>query len=286
MKKTLIITLLIAVVCFSFVSCGSDTLQILTGAGNELSYKIENNEAVVTAVSNKSTVKNIVIPDEYEGLPVTKIDDFAAVNLEYVIKVTIGRNVKEISDWAFGNSKKIIEFDVDDNNPYLCDIDGVIYTKDMKTLLFYPPSGGPSKIKKDADGKDIRTSSYVIPEGVETIRSKAFYKCYDLTGITFPQSLISIEEKAFFRTNLENLTLPENLEFIGKDAFAFNYDLKKLTVPTSVRQIDEYAFFCCTSLLDINMQGIESEMTLGKKWYPTDNGIELGDKLVINWETK
>jgi hypothetical protein len=36
-------------------------------------------------------------------------------------------------------------------------------------------------------------------------------------------------------------------------------------------------------MLEVNMLGREDEMTLGKKWYPTDNGIELGDKLVITW---
>ncbi len=283
MKKAIVVFLLIVVLCFSFVSCGGE-LQNLSG-NTDLTYKIEDGEAILTRVPNKSTVTVIDIPDEYEGVPVAKIADFAAVNLEYVTKITIGKNVKEISDWAFGNSKKIIEFDVDENNPYICDVDGVVFTKDMKTLLFYPPSGGIN-IEKDTDGNEIKSISYVIPDGVETIRSKAFYKCLELTDVTLPDSLKSIEEKAFFRCNFKTLTLPENLEFIGKDAFAFSYELKEVTVPASVKQIDEYAFFCCTSLLDIKMHGNENEMTLGKKWYPTDNGIELGDKLVITWENQ
>ena len=284
MKRTLTFIVLVAVLCFSFVSCGSE-LESITNS-NDITYKIENGEATVTRVPNKSTVTEIIIPDDYEGVPVTKIADFAAVNLEYAVKVTIGKNVREISDWAFGNSKKIEEFEVDENNPYICDVDGVVYTEDMKTLLFYPPSGGPVKTEKDADGNEIRTSSYIIPEGVETIRSKAFYKCQELVEITLPETLESIEEKAFFRTNLRSLTLPESLTFIGKDAFAFNAELKKVTIPASVTQIDEYAFFSCTSLLEVNMQGKESEMTLGDRWYPTDNGIDLGDKLTVNWEIK
>lgn len=280
MKRVITVFLLAAVLCFSFVSCG-DELTAFTG-NNDLTYKIENGEATVTRVPNKSTVTSIEIPDEYEGVPVTKIADFAAVNLEYVTEITIGKNVKEISDWAFGNSKKITEFKVSEDNPYICDVDGIIFTKDMKTLLFYPPSGGV-KTEKDADGNEISSISYTVPDGVETIRSKAFYKCSELTEITLPDSLRSIEEKAFFRCNFKELTLPENLGFIGKDAFAFSAELKSVTVPASVKQIDEYAFFCCTSLLEVNMLGLESEMTLGKKWYPTDNGIELGDKLVINW---
>ncbi len=283
MKRIITVLLLVSVLCFSFASCGGE-LQVLSGK-TDITCEIENGEATVTNVPNKSTVTTIVIPDEYEGVPVTEIADFAAVNLEYVTEVYIGKNVREISDWAFGNSKKIMKFDVDDNNEYICDVDGVIYTKDMKALLFYPPSGGV-ETEKDEGGNEIKNILYTVPEGVETIRSKAFYKCYELTEITLPSTLKSIEEKAFFRCNLQNIILPDGLEFIGKDAFAFCSAAASLTVPASVKQIDEYAFFCCTSMLEINMQGKESEMTLGKKWYPTDNGIELGDKLVINWESK
>lgn len=285
MKRLLTVLMLVAVLCFCLTSCGSGDLQFLSG-NTDITVEIEDGQAVVTAVPNKSIVTEIVIPDEYEGLPVVRIADFAAVNLEYVTKVTIGKNVSDISDWAFGNSKKITEFAVDDDNPYLCDIDGVIFTKDMKTLLFYPPAGGV-ETQKDKDGNEVKFITYTVPEGVETIRSKAFYKCYELTGITLPSTLKAIEEKAFFRCSLKSLTLPEGLEFIGKDAFSFNSAIPELTIPASVKQIDEYAFFSCTAMLEVNMQGTESDMTLGKKWYPTRNGDELKDpSLVINWKNK
>lgn len=285
MRRLLTALMLVTVLCFCLASCSSGDLASLSG-NTDITLEIQNGEATVTAVPNKSTVTEIVIPDEYEGVPVTKIADFAAVNLEYVTKVTIGKNVKEISDWAFGNSKKIAAFEVSEDNPHICDVDGVIYTKDMKSLLFYPPAGG-IVAEKDADGNEVKAITYVIPEGVEIIRSKAFYKCADLTEITLPSTLKRIEEKAFFRCNLKALVLPEELELIGKDAFAFNGAIEKVTIPASVKQIDEYAFFSCTAMLEVNMQGTESEMTLGKKWYPTKNGDELKDPpLVINWENK
>ena len=284
MKRLLTVLLLVTVLCFCLASCGSGDLASLSG-NTDITLEIENGEATVTAVPNKSIVTEIVIPDEYEGVPVTKIADFACVNLEYVTKVFIGKNVKEISDWAFGNSKKIAAFEVDEENPYICDVDGVIYTKDMEAILFYPPAGGV-RVEKDENGNDVKSIAYTIPEGVEIIRSKAFYKCADLTEITLPSTLRVIEEKAFFRCNLKSVILPDGFEAIGKDAFAFNAEIENITIPASVKQIDEYAFFSCTSLLEVNMQGSESEMTLGKKWYPTRNGAEIGEALVINWENK
>ena len=279
MKRIIITLCLVLLISFSFVSCGEE-MDLLSG-NTDISYKIENGEAIVTKVPNKTAVRNIEIPDDYDGVPVTKIADFAAVNLEYAVKVTIGKNVREISDWSFGNSRKIIEFDVDENNPYICDVDGVLYTKDMKTLLFYPPAAC-IQTEADEEGNEVKFIKYTIPEGVETIRSKAFYKCYELTEITLPSTLKSIEEMAFFRCSLGELTLPEGLNFIGKDAFSYCTAIEELTVPATVTQIDEYAFYNCTALKNLTMLGKEADMILGKKWFPTDNGRDLGG-LELKW---
>ncbi len=285
MKRIITVLLLTLVLCFSFSACGEVDLDTLFVGNTDITYTIENGEATVTKVPNKTIVTEIVIPDEYEGVPITKIADFSATNLEYVTKITIGKNIKEISDWAFGNSKKVTKIEVDDNNPYICDVDGVVYTKDMKEVLFYPPQRGVVT-DKDENGNEVKSVSYEIPEGVETIRSKAFYKCSDLKGIKLPSTIKTIGEKAFFLCDLKEIILPDGLETIGKDAFGFCSSLKEVTVPASVTKIDDYAFYSCTSLLEVNMLGNESDMTLGKKWYPTNNGASLGDELVINWENK
>ena len=190
MKRFLMILLLISTLCFCLVSCDGADFDILTG-NTDITFKAIDGEAVVTKVPNKSIVTEIVIPDEYEGIPVTEIADFAAVNLEYVTKVTIGKNVKEISAWAFGNSKKIVAFEVSDDNPYICDVDGVIYSKDMKTLLFYPPSGGltDGAVK---DGNSVKTISYTIPEGVESIANYAFASCRSLESVNIHNNIITL----------------------------------------------------------------------------------------------
>lgn len=285
MKRIIAVLLLTLVLCFSFSACGEVDLDTLFVGNTDITYSIENGEATVTKVPNKTIVTEIVIPDEYEGVPVTKIADFSATNLEYVTEITIGKNVREISDWAFGNSKKVTKIEVDDNNPYLCDVEGVVYTKDMKVLLFYPPQKGVVT-DKDENGNEVKYASYEIPEGVESIRSKAFYKCSDLKEIKLPSTIKTIEEKAFFLCDPKEIILPDGLETIGKDAFGFCSSLKEVTVPASVTRIDDYAFYSCTSLLEVNMLGNESDITLGKKWYPTNNGASLGDELIINWKNQ
>ncbi len=281
MKNRIIkISALLICICLLFSGC-SGASSIL-GNDDTIEYKVENGEATVVTVPNSATIEKIVIPDEYEGVPVTKIADFAAVNLEYVTEISIGKNVKEIGVWAFENNQKVSAINVDDNNEYFCDVDGVLFTKDMKTLLFYPLAKDLQTVKDD-NGNDIQVSEYTIPDGVETIRTKAFYKCGKITKIVIPDTVKTIEEKAFFRCSaVTELTLSKNVEIIGKDAFCYCSGISEINIPATIKQIDVYAFYNCTSLLTINIDAKESDVKLGDKWYPTQNGLAIKD-LTINW---
>lgn len=273
MKKKTVCALLLTV-RLALLLAGCEVLP-QAGGTKTVVYRVKDGEAAVREFPNSSTVRTVEIPDVCEGVPVTKIADFAAVNLESLEVVRIGKNVREIGVWAFENDQKLRAFEVDPENPYFCSEEGVLFTRDMKTLLFYPASRG----LRGADD----TSTYAIPEGVQTVRTKAFYKCGRLAGVSLPQSLTSLEEKAFFRCgSLKDVKLPQELDFIGKDAFGYCTGLTEIVIPKSVTQIGEYAFYNCTGLKSVRMEGRESELTLGKKWYPTNNGRNMSD-LVIEW---
>lgn len=279
MKKTalIIIALILTAICL----CSCDITDI-AGGNLKIKYKIDGDSAIVTGLPDNVTLPEIIIPDEYEGKKVTAIADFAAVNLENVTKITIGKYVSEIGLWSMENNKKLTAIEVDDDNEFFCDKDGVLYSKDMKTLIFYPPARGVGALN-NPDGITVTGISYVIPEGVEAVRTKAFYRCSDIRYLTLPSTLKTIEEKAFFRCSFSEITLPEGLTFIGKDAFAYCTELKEITIPESVTEIGEYAFYNSVKLLSITVESAEAELTLGKKWYPTDNGLEIKE-LSINWE--
>lgn len=277
MKKIISVTAVILLLCALLCSCD---ISDLSGGSLKISYKVYGDGLAVTGVPDNATIPEIVIPDEHDGKKVVAIADFSIVNLENVTKITIGKNVQDISLWALENNKHVTAFEVDDANEYFCDVDGVLFSKDMKTLLFYPPARGVSAMT-DADGNSVKGIAYEIPEGVETVRTKAFYKCSDIREISLPSTLVNIEEKAFFRCSISEISLPGALEAIGKDAFAYT-GLKTVNIPSSVRTIGDYAFYNCTGLLEINVGSPENELTLGEKWYPTNNGLNI-DGLVINW---
>lgn len=276
MKKTAIAAVpLIAILMIVIFSGCAKKLD------NKLEYEImDDGTAEIVSYTDLTTATEIVIPDEIDGRPVVKVRDFGLFNAESLTKITIGKNISEIGSWAFTNNQNLSEFSVNPENQFFTAVDGVLFTKDMKTLVSYPPG---RNIAFDKYKTALNTTSYQIPDGVATIRSKAFYKCYYVTDIKIPESVTTIEEKAFHRTSgLESIVLPQNLTFIGKDAFSYCGKLERITIPASVREIDEYAFYNCTNIKEVRMDGREDGMTLGKKWYPTDNGRELKG-MTIQW---
>ncbi len=152
----------------------------------------------------------------------------------------IPASVSSIGQEPFFNCYSITEITVDENNEYFCDLDGVLFTKDMETLIHYPV------------GSD--DTEYVIPSEVKHIGRCAFYKAFNLSSITIPDSVESIGFFAFFDCiNLESVEIPSNLEIIDRSAFAYCTALTSVIIPSSVTSIGSRAFANCHSLADVTV---------------------------------
>lgn len=266
---------------------------------NNIEYKVEDNgEITIVGYTDSTLIHEITIPDEIEGKPVTKVGAQGVVNAENLYTIYIGKNVKEIDTWAFTNlvglgadeyGKNGKGFVVDPENPYFTAVDGVLFNKDMTELIYYPIRKGANIDNK----MNIESyATYVVPEGVKTIRGKAFYHCYYLREVTLPSTLEHIGEMAFFKcSEMAAPILPNGLKTIGKDAFGYcsrtaDGDIKGFTsinIPASVESVGEFAFYNCRAIETIEIYGktasqveaLEKDGTFGQKWYPTDNGRKI-----------
>ncbi|MBE7037120.1 MAG: hypothetical protein E7403_07500 [Ruminococcaceae bacterium] len=87
---------------------------------------------------------------------------------------------------------------------------------------------------------------------VTTIGTEAFIGCYDLTSVIIPDSVITVEDYAFYRcSSLTNVTIGNNVKTIGKDSFFYCQQLTSIIIPDSVTYIGENTFSACHKLKSV-----------------------------------
>ena len=134
----------------------------------------------------------------------------------------------------------ISKISVKQTNTQYAAYDGMLFSKDMKTLLACP--GG-------------KTGNMTIPEGVETIARIAAYNCNNLNGtLKLPNSLKTIEEFAFYGTSFTgDLIIPDSVQVIGESAFCGGKFDGRLELSDSLTRIESFTFFGCQFAGDLNI---------------------------------
>ena len=194
--------------------------------------------------------KEVVIPSEYKGKPVTAIGDAVFYFNEFFTSVECPSTLKTIGNSAFRFSslEKIIL------NEGLETIGNDAFRESKVVNVVIPNSvttmGGNMFIHCD------RLQSITIPfvgENANGTGSKTMKHFFGTAGdnVNIPASLETvivtncekIENNAFSScNNVRNIILPENLKYIGAGAFFSSYDLETITIPQSVEFIGESAF--------------------------------------------
>lgn len=134
----------------------------------------------------------------------------------------------------------VAAYDAPDDHPLYRTVDGVLFSKDGKTLLAYP------NYKK--------AEHYDVPAGVERI-----------------------EARAFSNENLKTISLPIGLKFIGDYGFGGCTRLQSIALPLTVQEIGTRIFNECVSLELVSLpEGLEPEKDRWAEYYP-DDAIFRGD---------
>ena len=181
-----------------------------------------------------SRLTSVTIPDG-----VTSIGEQAFSFCKSLTSVAIPASVTSIGACAFNGCLRLTSINVADDNADYSSKDGVLFNKEMTTLMQYPAR------KTD--------TQYAIPNSVTSIDDSAFY-CSDLTSVTISNSVTSIGYSAFCNcTSLESVTIPNSVTSIGAWAFNNCSNLTSVTIPNSVTSIGWHAFSSCTSLTSVTI---------------------------------
>ena len=254
----------------------------------------------LTEIGNRAfdgcvSMKKINIPDT-----VTKIGYDAFSGCILLKSVKMSNNVKEIGDYAFYNCTSLQSISLPSTITslgssafYNCTmleeitlpagIEGIESSTFEGTAIYdngwedgilyisgYVVDSNPEKVNGDivikngttdicyyAFGNCHNMKSVSIPNSVVNINERAFYDCIGLKTVEL-NNVVSIESEAFFNCyNLESCTFGNKMKKIEDRAFAYT-NLTTVTIPASVEKIGENVFLYNFSLKEITVDSNNS----------------------------
>ena len=189
---------------------------------------------------------------------VASLGVYAFYDCEELTAVAIPNSVTNIGEYAFGGYSKIASFTVGIDNPNYASINGLLLSKDGKTVLSGVVGNvtipdGVTEIGAAAFARRYNLKSVVIPNSVTNIGDSAFIDCWDLKQCTIPYGVKRIGNGAFAESGLlGEITLPNSVSSIGVRAFAA-CRLTSITIPDGVTSIEAYTFEDCIALTSVTI---------------------------------
>ncbi len=282
MKKYLVI-LFAAIFALSLVPTAlfaASAETVSDSHGFEYTLSEDGTYYIVTDYDGKL---DVVVPAEFNGLPVKEIDGYAFHNGfnvgSMITSISIPDSITRIGSDAFHNCDRLqyneyggAKYLGNANNPYVAlvgvvstDITSCTVHEDAKTITSYA-FGNCSELTKVELGDSITNigegafanctalTSIEIPTSVTSIDRFAFYCCSSLTDVEIPDSITSISYGTFQQcTNFESVEIPDSVTNIDGYAFADCSALTNIEIPDSVTSIGVWAFADCSALTDIEV---------------------------------
>lgn len=288
---------------------------------NGFRYTEKDDHIIIRAYCGNET--EVIVPDLIKGKPVTEIVPFAFVPLKdqnNIVKndfrercservrsiilpktilrlegafaccieleeIFIPQNAELIGNANFRLCHKLSAIHVDSDHKLYMSRNGILYSKDGKTLLRCPPDhalhetnylDGVEEISRDAFEYCENLQTLVIPTSVSTIQSGAFYACSNLKSATLHDNLLlsggshfahckSLESIIYYNNanvipagefywceNLRTINIESKIRSIGSSAF-FESGLREIVIPKGVTSINQDAFMHCKVLKTITL---------------------------------
>jgi len=191
-----------------------------------------------------------VIPKEYNGKPVTSIDDFSN---SLMSSFKIPNFITNIDESAFRNSN-IITITFEEGSQLISIGDSAFGNTVIEEILL------PDSLVNLGDKVfEYCTSlkSIGLSNNLTCLGDYLFQNCNSLTSINIPSSILQIGEYAFKNcSSLTNINFEEEslLETIESFAFQNCKNITKITLPDNLKIIKEFAFMDCEKLAEVDNQ--------------------------------
>ncbi|MCH5186762.1 MAG: leucine-rich repeat protein [Oscillospiraceae bacterium] len=232
-------------------------------------------------------------PDaEYTVLPGTQ-----SVNLcfyserSYLKKLILPSSLTGLDRHSFRYAASLEAIEMAQDNPLYTSVDGVVYSKDGKTLMYYPQSKkgaefsvpeGVTEIWDFALCRNPYIQKISLPESVATIGYGAFGECTSLTELNIPSGITELPGAMLIGSNnVTRLELPDGLEVINSNAFSSAVHRAKL--PSTLKLLDLYQGGFGALILPDNMERVAGTPTvlLCRQGSATHEFLQSGDNIFL-----
>lgn len=204
-----------------------------------------------------SSVRELEFGDVVECIP-----KYMCSKMTNLVKLKVGRNVREMPSNCFSNCKNLetVEWNAvsmeDAGTPFASSVTQITFGKDVERI----PENLCSKLKNltsvvlPESLKEIGGSAFSytglksvhIPDRVKSIESYVFEGCEALKEAVMGKEINYIGYSAFNSCSaLENIVIPENVDSIAGFAFSDCSALTSIVIPDNVEVIDDHAFSDC-----------------------------------------
>lgn len=190
---------------------------------SEVEY--EGEKYIVTSIngivfSSNTSIKQIIIPKTVKNRDFGRLDGIT---------------------WnIFYTCLSLETIEVDEDNPAICSIDGVLFNKD-KTILISYPAASPRK-------------SYSVPDFVKTAANHAFFNSQHLKNIVLPDNMETLGTRSFTNSNkLEEVILSSSIKELPNYLFNNCKKLKSVVIPSGITSIGYGVFDSCEAMQSFNL---------------------------------
>lgn len=169
----------------------------------------------------------------------TSINDYAFENCSSLMLIEIPENMVNLGKYIFLGCTSLDEFSVDEDNEMFCDVDGVLFTKDMATLIRYPEA--------------IENTEYRVPDGCTALANGSFVDAVHLKEIDLNQATIYGMDVFFRCTGLKEIAFPEGTEELGAYMLGYCSSLENVSLPSTLKTVGDYTFYTCAALTEVTV---------------------------------
>ena len=162
--------------------------------------------------STRGAPKRLVLPEGKKDIPFSFM-----MRLRSAETLRLNASIKKLPERICMAAESLRSIEVPDENPNFRSIDGVLYSKDGKTLLLYP--------RKKAD------RDFSVPEPVETAAKFAFLQCERLRSISFPNTFRTLGELTIVECpNLREIFFPRLIQTVHHRAIVKAESFERIEV--------------------------------------------------------